>query len=259
MTNGIIDTHIHLYSEEYNDDREILIAQAIERGVSQFYMPNVDVNSIEAMLRIEKAHPKQCLAMMGLHPCYVKDDYKEQLSVIEGYLKKRSFIAIGEVGIDLHWDKTFYEQQVEALQIQAQWALDYKLPIVIHSREANTESLKTLLPYMQKGLKGVFHCFSGSLAEVTVLKSYGWMIGIGGVVTYKKAGLDSLIEEIGIEQVILETDGPYLAPVPHRGKRNEPAYIELVAQKIGDVLQCSKEDVIGKTSANAHQLFNTAL
>jgi len=255
MSAGIIETHIHLYSEEYAPDRTILIEQAIAAGVEKFYMPNVDIHSIEPMYAVEKQFPQHCFAMMGLHPCYVKEDYKEQLAVIEKQLESRKFIALGEVGIDLYWDKTFLPQQQEALQIQAEWALTYNLPIVIHSREANAESLEVLLPYMRRGLRGVFHCFSGSLAEVTLLKTYGWMIGIGGVVTYKKAGLDKLIEEIGIGQVILETDGPYLAPVPHRGKRNEPAYITLVAEKIGDILQMSKEAVVAQTTKNTKELF----
>jgi len=254
---GIIETHIHLYSEEYNADRNSLIQQAIDLGVEAFYMPNVDVHSIEPMYAVEKEFPAHCFAMMGLHPCYVKEDYKEQLAVIEQQLESRKFIALGEVGIDLYWDKSFLKQQQEALQIQAEWAIKYNLPIVIHSREANAESLEVLKPYMHRGLRGVFHCFSGSLAEVTILKTYGWMIGVGGVVTYKKAGLDTLIEEIGMGQIVLETDGPYLAPVPHRGKRNEPAYIDLVAQKIGDVLQVSKEKVIEQTTANSRVLFGT--
>lgn len=253
---GIIETHIHLYSEEYKADRNRLIQQAIDTGVEAFYMPNVDVHSIEPMYAVEKDFPQHCFAMMGLHPCYVKEDYKEQLAVIEKHLESRKFIALGEVGIDLYWDKSFLTQQQDALNIQAEWALKYKLPIVIHSREANAESLEVLKPYMQRGLRGVFHCFSGSLAEVTVLKTYGWMIGIGGVVTYKKAGLDTLIAEVGLGQVVLETDGPYLAPAPHRGKRNEPAYIDLVAQKIGDVLQMSKERVIDQTTNNAKALFS---
>lgn len=252
---GIIETHIHLYSEEYNADRSTLIQQAIDKGVEAFYMPNVDIHSIAPMFAVEKEFPQHCFAMMGLHPCYVKEDYKEQLAVIEKHLASREFIALGEVGIDLYWDKSFLTQQQDALNIQAEWALKYNLPIVIHSREANAESLEVLKPYMHRGLRGVFHCFSGSLAEVTVLKTYGWMIGIGGVVTYKKAALDTLIEEIGIGQVVLETDGPYLAPVPHRGKRNEPAYIDIVAQKIGDVLQMSKEAVVEQTTNNSRILF----
>ncbi len=253
---GIIETHIHLYSEEYKQDRATLIERAIAAGVEKFYMPNVDIHSIEPMYAVEKEFPQHCFAMMGLHPCYVKEDYKEQLAVIEKHLASRKFIALGEVGIDLYWDKTFLAQQQNALQIQAEWALKYNLPIVIHSREANTESLEILLPYMRRGLRGVFHCFSGSLAEVTLLKTYGWMIGIGGVITYKKAGLDLLIQEIGIGQVVLETDGPYLAPVPYRGKRNEPVYIDLVAQKIGDILQMPKEKVIEQTRKNTNILFS---
>ena len=252
---GIIETHIHLYSEEYKSDRIKLIQQAIEMGVEAFYMPNLDIHSIEPLFAVEKEFPAHCFAMMGLHPCYVKEDYKEQLAVIEKHLASRTFIALGEVGIDLHWDKKFLTQQQDALNIQAEWALKYNLPIVIHSREANVESLEVLKPYMHRGLRGVFHCFSGSLAEVTVLKTYGWMIGIGGVITYKKAGLDTLIEEIGMGQIVLETDGPYLAPLPHRGKRNEPAYIDLVAQKIGDLLHMSKEAVIEQTTKNAKALF----
>ena len=251
----MIETHIHLYSDEYAPDRALLIQNAIDIGVQKFYMPNVDVHSIAPVYAVEKAFPEHCFAMMGLHPCYVKEDYKEQLAVIEQELERRKFIAIGEVGIDLHWDKSFLTQQQEALQIQAEWALKYNLPIVIHSREANAESLEVLKPYMHRGLRGVFHCFSGSLAEVTVLKTYGWMIGIGGVVTYKKAGIDILIEEIGMGQLVLETDGPYLAPVPYRGKRNEPAYIDIVAQKIGDILHVSKEAVIEQTNANSRTLF----
>jgi TatD DNase family protein len=256
MSAGIIETHIHLYSQEYNPDRTTLIEQAIAAGVEKFYMPNVDIHSIEPMYAVEKQFPQHCFAMMGLHPCYVKEDYKEQLSVIERHLESRKFIAVGEVGIDLYWDKTFLTQQQEALQIQAEWALKYNLPVVIHSREANAESLEVLLPYIRRGLRGVFHCFSGSLAEVTLLKTYGWMIGVGGVITYKKAGLDKLIEEIGIGQVILETDGPYLAPVPYRGKRNEPAYITLVAEKIGDILHMSKEAVVEQTTKNTNMLFS---
>ena len=252
---GIIETHIHLYSEEYKADRNSLIQQAIDVGVEAFYMPNLDIHSMEPMFAIEKDFPAHCFAMMGLHPCYVKEDYKEQLAVIGKHLESRTFIALGEVGIDLHWDKSFLTQQQDALNIQAAWALKYNLPIVIHSREANAASLEVLKPYMHRGLRGVFHCFSGSLAEVTVLKTYGWMIGIGGVVTYKKAGLDTLIEEIGMGQIILETDGPYLAPVPHRGKRNEPAYIDLVVQKIGDLLHISKEAVMEQTTKNAKTLF----
>jgi TatD DNase family protein len=252
---GIIETHIHLYSEEYKADRNTLIQQAIDIGVEAFYMPNVDVHSIEPMYAVEKEFPAHCFAMMGLHPCYVKEDYKEQLAVIGQHLESRKFIALGEVGIDLYWDKSFFTQQQHALNIQAEWALKYDLPIVIHSREANAESLEILQPYMHRGLRGVFHCFSGSLAEVTVLKTYGWMIGIGGVVTYKKAGLDTLIAEIGLGQVVLETDGPYLAPVPHRGKRNAPAYIDLVAQKIGDVLHMPKEAVVEQTAKNSRTLF----
>jgi TatD DNase family protein len=251
----MIETHIHLYSDEYAPDRALLIQNAIDIGVQKFYMPNVDIHSIAPMYAVEKEFPEHCFAMMGLHPCYVKEDFKEQLAVIEQELERRKFIAIGEVGIDLYWDKSFLAQQQEALQIQAEWALKYNLPIVIHSREANAESLEVLKPYMHRGLRGVFHCFSGSLAEVTVLKTYGWMIGIGGVVTYKKAGLDTLIEEIGMGQLVLETDGPYLAPVPHRGKRNEPAYIDIVAQKIGDVLHVSKEAVVEQTTVNSRTLF----
>jgi TatD DNase family protein len=251
----IIDTHIHLNATEYGTQIDRLIENAINQEVKQFIIPNVDVHSIGTMMDLVKKFPQHCLPMLGLHPCYVKEDYEFQLETIHQQLEKNKVVAIGEIGIDLYWDKTTFEIQKKALETQCQWALEYQLPVAIHSREAFEVCYQILLPFMKKGLKGVFHCFSNGIDEAKKVMEYNWLMGIGGVVTYKKSDLPLVIQTIGLSHLVLETDGPYLAPVPFRGKTNEPEMIIAVAQKVADILSLPIEVVVDKTSTNAQQLF----
>ena len=214
-------------------------------------MPNVDHASIDRMMEVELKHPKRCFSMMGLHPCSVKKDFDRELYLVEQWLTKRKFAAIGEMGTDLHWDKTFWEQQKEAFNIQVNWAKQYDLPLVIHSRESIDETIELLEPHLDGKLTGIFHCFSGSLEQAKKIIAMGFYLGIGGVATFKNGGLDKVLPEIDIEHLVLETDSPYLAPVPHRGKRNESSYITLVAQKISELKKISLEELTETTTTNA--------
>lgn len=252
---GIIETHAHIYSGQFSEDRDRMILQAFEEGIDQILMPNVDVDSIDKMLEVEAAYPQKCIAMMGLHPCSVKADFEKQLTVMEEWLDKRDFIAIGEIGMDLHWDLEFVEEQKEAFKIQVQWAKNRQLPIAIHARKANQELLEILEKEGTDDLNGVFHCFSGTIEEGQRVKDLGFYLGIGGVVTFKNGGLDKVIKELGFENIVLETDCPYLAPVPYRGKRNEVAYIQQVAEKIAHIFELSYEEVVDETTENAKKLF----
>jgi TatD DNase family protein len=251
----IIDTHIHLNSSEYGSQIDLLIENALNLEVKQFIIPNVDVHSMDSMFELVSKYPMNCYPMLGLHPCYVKEDNQIQLETIYNQLKLHKVVAIGEIGIDLYWDKTTYDIQTQALELQCEWAIDLNLPVAIHSRDAFNESYKILLPYMKRGLQGVFHCFSNSIDDAKKILEYNWYMGIGGVVTYKKSELPNVIQEIGLTNLVLETDGPYLAPVPFRGKKNEPEMIIQVAQKIADILSLPIELVIEKTHSNAKQLF----
>lgn len=250
-----IDTHAHIYSEEFNADRADMLARSEELGVGRVYMPNVDHTSIDGMMEIEQKNSTRYLATMGLHPCYVKKDFQRELYLIEDWLNKRKFAAIGEIGTDLYWDKTFWEQQKEAFTIQVQWAKKYQLPVIIHCRESIDETIALVEELKDDKLTGVFHCFSGNLEQAQRIIKLGFYIGIGGVVTFKNGGLDKVLPEISLEHVVLETDSPYLAPVPHRGKRNEPAYIPLVAKRLAEVKLCSVEDIRQATTKNALDLF----
>ena len=249
------DTHTHLYSEEFNADRNEIIKHAISKGVTKLYLPNVDSTSIDGMLQLEKEFPENCFAMMGLHPCSVKENYLEELSIIESWLDKRKFAAIGEIGIDLYWDKTFLKEQEIAFKKQIDWALTYNYSIVIHCRNAFDEIYSILNSY-QTLPKGIFHCFSGTIEQAEkILALKHFKLGIGGVVTFKNSGLDKVLESISIEDVVLETDAPYLAPMPHRGKRNESSYIPLIAQKVADIKNISIEEVQHITTKNATYIF----
>lgn len=250
-----IDTHTHLYSEEFNADRHEAISGAIAKGVTKFYMPNVDSSSIEGMLALEVHYPEQCLPMMGLHPCSVKENYREELEIVKKWLDLRRFAAIGEIGIDLYWDKTFIKEQELAFKEQIFWALEYNYTVVIHCRNAFDEIL-SILKSFEKLPKGIFHCFSGDFIQAQQILSLGnFKLGIGGVVTFKNSGLDKVVEQLNINDIVLETDAPYLAPVPHRGKRNESAYIPLVAEKIALLKNMSIEEVAEITSKNALEVF----
>lgn len=250
-----VDTHAHIYSEQFNGDRADMLARADQENIGRIFMPNVDHTSIDVMLEAEHRSPDKFIPMMGLHPCSVKKDFSRELYIVEDWLSKRKFSAVGEIGTDLYWDKTFWEQQKEAFTIQVQWALQYDLPIVIHCRESIDQTI-ALVEQLQNGkLTGIFHCYSGNLEQAKRIIKLNFFLGIGGVVTFKNGGLDTVLPEISLDNIVLETDSPYLAPVPHRGKRNEPAYIPLVADKIATLKRVPLEEVQSKTTSNALKLF----
>ncbi|TAE72660.1 MAG: TatD family deoxyribonuclease [Bacteroidetes bacterium] len=253
-----IDTHAHLYDVQFDKDRKTIVQNAINEGVNKFFLPNINSETIAGMFELEKQYPQNCFALMGLHPCAVKDDFEKELAIIEKNLAQRKFVAIGEIGTDLHWDKTFWEQQKEAFSIQIQWAKKYKIPIVIHCRASFQETIELLAPHAGEDLRGVFHCFGGSENSAKTIIDLGFYMGIGGVVTYKKSGLDSVLIDVPLEYLVLETDSPYLAPVPHRGKRNESSYIPIVAQKLAEIKGVSLEEISKKTTQNALNLFQMA-
>jgi len=251
-----IDSHAHIYAEAFATDRNDAVRKAIDAGVKQILMPNIDHTSVEVMLQTESDHPETCLAMMGLHPCSVQKHFEQELYAVENWLGKRKFIAIGEAGIDLYWDKTFLAQQQEALRIQVQWAKQYQVPIVLHTREAFSEVYDIIEQEQDGSLTGVFHCFSGTPAEAEKVIKLGFYLGIGGVVTFKNGGLDKILPDIPLDYILLETDCPYLAPVPYRGKRNEPAYIPLIAQRLAELKNENLTLIAQKTTANTQKLFN---
>jgi TatD DNase family protein len=252
-----VDTHTHLYSKEFDTDRDILIQKAQANGVQKFYLPNIDSESIEDMLNLESNYPNVCFSMMGLHPCSVNANFSHELSIVKNWLKKRSFVGIGEIGIDLYWDKTFFEEQKMAFETQINWALDYNYPIVIHCREA-FEPIYQILKRFKTLPKGIFHCFSGSLEQAHQILELGdFKLGIGGVVTFKNAGLDKVIEHIDLKHLVLETDAPYLAPIPFRGKRNEPVYLLEIAKKIADIKKVTIHSVESITQTNSNFIFNS--
>jgi TatD DNase family protein len=249
----LIDTHCHLYSEEFFEDRSEMIRRAIAAGVGKFLLPNIDKSSIDGMLELEQDFPERCYPMMGLHPCYVKEDADEQLEIVRDWLAVRNFIAVGEIGLDFYWDLTFKDKQLEVFRKQLEWSLVYRLPVVIHSRNSLRECIDVVKEY--KGIRGVFHCFGGSANEAEEIMDMGMYLGIGGVVTFKKAGLDAVIRETGLSRVVLETDAPYLAPVPFRGKRNESAYLVHVAHKLAEIMEIDPQEVARITTLNAVNLF----
>jgi TatD DNase family protein len=251
----LIDTHCHLYSKEFAADIEKVIERAEIEGVKQFYLPAIDSTCTETMLNLEARFPGKCVAMMGLHPCYVKDNYKYELQLVEEWLAKRKFTAIGEIGLDHYWDKTHTKEQEEAFRLQIEWALQYNLPIVIHTRNAMQETIDIVKEYAPRGLKGIFHCFGGSLESANEIIKAGFYLGIGGVVTYPKAGLSEVLQHISLEHLVLETDAPYLTPVPFRGKRNESSYLKYVVEKIAEAKNVTIEEVAAATTTNAQKIF----
>ncbi len=252
----LTDTHTHLYSKEFENDSALLIQKAIDLGISRFFMPNVDSESIPGMLQIEKHFPDHCFAMMGLHPCSVNATYQHELSVVEYWLNKRKFIAIGEIGIDLYWDKTFFEQQQDAFRRQIQLAKKYKLPYIIHSRNSFNEVMEIVSEFKNDTIKAIFHCFSGNVEQAEqVIAAGNFKLGIGGVATFKNSGLDKVVEAIDLKHIVLETDAPYLAPTPHRGKRNDPEYLLLIAKRIAEIKNISLEEVAAITTQNSKDVF----
>ncbi|MCW3073208.1 MAG: hydrolase TatD [Flaviaesturariibacter sp.] len=251
----LIDTHAHIYLPEFEKDKGILFLKAAAGGVQQVLMPAIDSTTHAAMLQME-ADYSQTKAMMGLHPCSVKEDYRSELDSIHQFLEQRKFIAIGEIGLDFYWDKTFMDQQYEAFHQQIKWALQYGLPIAIHSRNATDECIGVIKQYPE--LRGVFHCFSGTVFQAETIMEAGFFLGIGGVVTFKNGGLDIVVQEIGLDKVVLETDAPYLAPVPFRGKRNESSYLKIIAEKVAALTNHSLDEVAAITTRNAKNLFRLA-
>jgi TatD DNase family protein len=252
----LIDTHTHLYLPEFDRDRDDLIKRAVSMGVKEFYLPNINSSSIQAMFDLEKNN-SACFAMMGLHPCSVGANVEEELAVVKSWLDKRKFKGVGEIGLDLYWDKTFFEQQKHAFRTQLQWAVDFHYAVSIHCREA-FDPLYEILQSMSRLPKAVFHCFSGTAEQAKKIIDLGnFKLGIGGVVTFKNAGLDKVISEIDLEHLVLETDAPYLAPVPFRGKRNEPAYLLEVVKKIAGIKNCTISEVAKPTSTSAEYIFQT--
>ncbi|MES2517313.1 MAG: TatD family hydrolase [Bacteroidota bacterium] len=252
--NTIIETHAHIYDEVFAEDRESMLEKAFAGGISEIWMPNCNSETIEGMMDLAKKYPTQCLPMIGLHPCYVKDDFEQELYVVEEWLNKYKFLAIGEIGMDLYWDKTFVKQQEEAFLMQCQLAKKHNLWIDIHSRNAFWETVALIEKNADPNLKGIFHCFSGDLADAQKAIELGFLLGIGGVATFKNGGLDKILPHISLENIVLETDAPYLAPVPHRGKRNEPVYLQIIAQKVADMMAVSVESVTEQTTLNARGL-----
>lgn len=250
-----IDTHAHIYLPEFDADRQDVIRQAHEAGVEKILMPNIDEGSVEAMLATEQQFPGTCYAMMGLHPCSVKSNVQQQLCAIESWLNKRTFIAIGEMGTDRYWDTTYWNEQLEAFRVQAGWAKKLKLPMVIHCRQSLDETLELLESLQDGSLTGVFHCFTGTLLQAQRVLQLGFYLGIGGVATFKNGGLDQVLPDVPVEKIILETDSPYLAPVPHRGKRNVPAYLTLVAERVATYYGITTATLCDTTTRNALSLF----
>lgn len=251
------DTHAHIYSTKFDSDRDEVIEKCLEYGVDTIYMPNIDLASIDPMLEAELRYSGICHATMGLHPCDVDKDFEKQLYVMEDWIGKREFAAIGETGLDLYWDKTFFEQQKESLRIQLRWAKEKKWPIILHCRESMDETIAIIKEEKTEDLRGVFHCFNGSLDQAKQIIDLGFLLGIGGVSTYKIGGLDKVVPFIGMEHLVLETDAPYLAPVPHRGKRNSPEYIPVIAERVADLTHQLPATIAEVTRENAKKLFQT--
>lgn len=250
-----IDSHAHLYDEQFDNDRSLMIQKAIDNGVEKMLLPNCDLSTMKPMLEIAKQWPSNCFPMLGLHPCYVKEDFVTVLFELEKCLEQEQFCAIGEIGLDYHWDLDYVAEQKQAFEIQIDWALNKDLPIVIHTRKSITDGIELVKKKQNGNLTGVFHCFGGTIEEAKEITDLGFYLGIGGVATFKNGGLIELLQEIDLKHLLLETDAPYLAPVPLRGKRNESAYIPIIAQKIADIKTCSLQEVEQQTSINTINLF----
>jgi TatD DNase family protein len=251
----LIDTHTHIYLPEFDGDRDEVIKRAVKSGVVKHLMPNIDVDSVSQMLEVEYRHPGICYPMIGLHPTSVKVDFESHLDKLESLVTDHKFYAIGEIGIDLYWDKSHLNEQIIAFKRQVTFALQKELPVVIHSRDSFHEVFKVLEEFRGSGLKGVFHAFTGTVFDAEKAIGMGFMLGIGGIVTFKNSGLDKVVRQISPENIVLETDSPYLAPVPHRGKRNESSYICLINDKIAEILGLTAEKTASIIWSNSVQLF----
>ncbi len=252
---NFIDTHTHIYLKEFDEDIDTVMDRAEKAGVKKMFLPSIDSSHFNEIFSLEKKYPNNCFAMMGLHPCSVNENYMQELDLIKSQLEKRKFIAVGEIGLDFYWDKTYAKHQIESFEQQMQWALEYNLPISIHTRNAMQETIDIVKPFSKKGLKGVFHCFGDNVEFANKIIELNFLLGIGGVVTYKKSGLNETLKEISLEHIVLETDAPYLTPVPHRGKRNESSYIKIIAQHIAEIKRESIETVAMITTQNAENIY----
>ena len=251
----ITDTHTHLYSEAFDEDRHSVIKRALQLGVSRFFIPAIDSTYTEAMLQLEKDFPEHVFLMMGLHPTHVKDNYMDELKHVEALFLKRQFYAVGEIGIDLYWDKSTLDIQKKAFQYQIKLAKRYQLPIVIHCRDAFDEIFEVLEAEMDDDLFGIFHCFTGTIEQAHKAISFNMKLGIGGVVTFKNGKIDQFLSQIDLSHIVLETDAPYLSPVPYRGKRNESAYVINVLEKLSEIYGVSKDDIAKITTQNSKDVF----
>jgi TatD DNase family protein len=251
----ITDTHTHLYSEQFDQDRDAMIQRAKDAGVQRFFIPAIDSSYTERMFSLKENYPNDVFLMMGLHPTSVKENFKSELQHVKDWIDKKSFVAIGEIGIDLYWDKTFLAEQQEAFQLQIQWAKQKNLPIVIHCRDAFDEIFEILELEKATNLRGIFHCFTGTLEQAKKAISYNMKLGIGGVATFKNGKIDTFLSQIPLQNIVLETDAPYLSPVPFRGKRNESSYITYVVEKLAAIYEVSFNDITKITTKNSKEVF----
>jgi TatD DNase family protein len=249
------DTHTHLYSEKFDEDQASMMERAKAAGVERFFVPAIDASYSARMFALEKSYPNEVFLMAGLHPTSIKADYKEELAHVLQQLQSRAFVAIGEIGIDLYWDKSFLKEQQEAFRTQIQWAKERRLPIAIHCRDAFDEVFEILEEEKGADLFGVFHCFTGTLEQAKKAISYNMKLGIGGVVTFKNGKIDQFLKEIALDHIVLETDAPYLTPTPHRGKRNESSYLPLIAEKLATIYSLDIAQIADKTTQNSKFLF----
>lgn len=251
----MIDTHTHIYLPEFDSDRDVVIIRARQAGIDYLLLPNIDEESVDVMHALVQKEPELCKPMMGLHPCSVKADYEEVLKRLRKYFDVQKYIAVGEIGLDYYWDKTFVEQQKKALQIQLQWCIDLQLPFSMHTREAMDDAIETVKQFESASVRGVFHCFGGTKEQAKKIIDMNCMLGIGGVVTYKKAALDEVLKYIPLDYLVLETDAPYLSPVPMRGKRNEPAYLTYIISRLATIYHCYESEIKERSSFNAKRMF----
>ncbi len=256
----LIDTHAHIYDTQFDDDRDVMLSQAEAQQISQIWMPNCAQETVPGMMALVEQYPNRCLPMMGLHPAYVNETFEAELAAAEDQLNRNAFIAVGEIGLDFYWDMAFVEQQFVAFETQLRWASAQKLPVSMHTRSGHdrnafAEAADLIEKLALPDLTGIFHCFVGTLDEARRAVNLGFKLGIGGVSTFKNGGLDKVLPQVGLEYLVLETDAPYLAPVPYRGKRNEPAYLRIIAQRVADLKQINIDDVARHTTANALSLL----
>lgn len=253
---NLVDTHSHIYSSEFENDKNPMLENAANSGVNKILMPAVDTSSHSQMLLLEKENPDRCISMMGVHPCSIKENYLDELKAARKYFDERKFIAVGETGLDFYWDKTFTDEQYISFRTQIEWALEFDIPVVIHSRSSTDECIEVIKEFQNGKLKGVFHCFSGDIKQAKEIIDLGFYMGIGGVLTFKNSGLDKIIQELNLDNIVLETDAPYLAPVPFRGKRNEPSYLKYIVEKMSVLKNMPAGEIGEATTANAAKLFS---